>query len=117
MVQSGTTNIPGRVWTDYYQITQDTPTLTNGVDIRLWYITPDGYIYDTTYAGYNGQHSAFFSNATGNVTTGTCDSVYRSVEMTDTTVDSDMMSIYANCGGNHLFFEEPDASMPETATT
>lgn len=113
-VKNGAATQAGRVWTERYAIVQ---LDQNPADIRLWYVSEFGYIYDASYQQYMGINSIFVASNTGVVQAGTCNPAYRSVENNDAQYDIDSATIAARCNGQYrMFFEAPDPSLPTTAT-
>jgi hypothetical protein len=109
--QTGTTDIPGRVWTEQYTLTQITTPL--GIDFTYWYQDKSGYLYQTTYRDYNGLLSVLGASSLGLVEPGGgCTPLYKSVNMTDT----DFAIAPSNCQSYFkLFFEPPAADLPSSA--
>ena len=109
--QTGTTDIPGRVWTEQYTLTQiETPL---GIDFTYWYQDKSGYLYETTYRDYNGLLSILGASSIGLVESGGgCTPLYKSVNMTDT----DFAIAPSNCQSYFkLFFVSPAADLPASA--
>lgn len=112
-VKSGQTEQKGRIWTERYAIRQpgDTSYATN---LNYHYISEDGYIYRATYKGYNGQISTLSADAVGIRSGDDCESVYQSVEVSNTKYSPALGS----CGsGYKLFLEEPSGELPPKAKT
>ncbi|WP_158548096.1 DUF7927 domain-containing protein [Desertihabitans brevis] len=109
-VQDGSTDVSGRVWSERYVAFQ-TPTGTPA-EFGLTYVSREGYVYDAEYSGYNGVDSVFAADAAGVTLRNTCTSAYLSVEMDDT-----RYAATGACGDPYkIFFQTPDADLPETAT-
>lgn len=109
-------DVPGRVWSEHYWMTQQGTDLT--ADIEFWYLSEQGFLYDVEYADYHGIDSLFTANATGNALDGTCVSAYESYDLIGPFADPEFYTPTDECGPPYrIFFEEPDSSMPATATT
>jgi uncharacterized repeat protein (TIGR01451 family) len=107
-VQSGAAEIPGRVWSERYVFNQADAL----GDFTGWYQSQYGYTYRGTYLTYGGVDSTVLTTQYGNVTSGTCLSVYASANSSDTSVGQPDPT----CGGVFkVFFERPAADLPATA--
>jgi uncharacterized repeat protein (TIGR01451 family) len=115
-VQSGTTTLPGRVYTERYGMAQAS---TQTTDVTLWYQSEQGYQYRADYTAYNGIDSNFSSNATGVAQLNTCVSAYESMDSAGPYSDAGRLWTPppGECGDPYkIFFEAPSASLPATAT-
>jgi hypothetical protein len=109
-------DVPGRVWSDHYWMTQQGSG--SSADIEFWYLSEQGFLYDVEYGDYHGIDSLFTANATGNALDGTCVSAYESYDLIGPFADPGFYTPTDECGPPYrIFFEEPDSSMPATATT
>jgi hypothetical protein len=127
--RTGTANIPGRVWSDVYYISQSTgPTNqnTSPPSPTFWYMSRTGYQYKVTYRQYFGIDSAFTASAFGIVEPGTCTTQYKSMstEVLNSSATADILTQQVigdpenKCGGGYkLFFEAPAGDLPASATT
>ena len=115
-VQSGTTDVPGRVWTNQYQMAHAGPA--NTTDFTFYYQSEQGFLYEAEYMGYNGVDSTFSSNATGNALTGTCTPAYESFDGVGPFSDRDRFYTTTDqCGSRYkIFFDAPDPALPASAT-
>jgi uncharacterized repeat protein (TIGR01451 family) len=113
-VQSGTTTIPGRVYSNRYLMAQSATTAV----LNLWYQSEQGYRYQATYQNYNGIDSVISADATGVALDGTCVSAYQSRDLTGPNVDPNLWQPPpGQCGDPFkIFFEAPAADLPATAT-
>jgi hypothetical protein len=140
-VKSGSTNKPGRIWTDEVRISQinakEAPKDANGgTDLVYYAQRSDGYRYKITQKGYNGFGSTLKVGAFGiglpNETG--CASAYGSVEIPKDPSGNNWPETWApvyvpdplgrqgksldnlpNCSGlasYRIFFEEPDPALP-----
>ncbi|QBE49661.1 SpaA isopeptide-forming pilin-related protein [Leucobacter triazinivorans] len=108
-VQSGSTDKPGRVWTEQLDLRQGAADSS----FSLWYLGPYGNFYRADYQKLNGIDSNFRSNQFGVVKKGTCVSAYRSIDK----ADAQHSGYNASCGvPYHIFLEPPSASLPAAAT-
>ena len=111
-ITSGVAPQIGRVWSERYALRQPDSTEFIG-DFTMFYISEDGYIYRSKYFGYNGQISVLSADSVGIRSGDNCESVYRSVDVTD----AKLSPAYGDCGGSYkLFFEEPAGDLPTKAT-
>lgn len=105
-------NLAGRVWTDLY-MAYDGRNSSN-YDMEFWVVTEFGAVYNINLRGFTGGGWSLDSNAYGVVDAGTCDSLYRTTEMTSNS--SAYQQAGPECGDPYwLFFEEPAADLPQTA--
>jgi uncharacterized repeat protein (TIGR01451 family) len=113
-VRDGGMVIPGRVYTESYKMVQFS---TQPDDVDLWYQSELGYLYAGTYGGYQGIDSLFRFDSTGVRQGSSCESAYRSINVTGPHVDPDYSTAaLGECGDPYkIFFERPDEEMPETA--
>lgn len=110
-------DLPGRVWSEAYLMTQ-LGIEAASADIEFWYLSEQGFLYDVDYDDYDGIDSRFTANATGNALDGTCVSAYESYDAAGPFADPELYTPTDECGPPfRIFFEEPDSSMPATATT
>jgi hypothetical protein len=117
-VQSGTTSIPGRVWTEGYNLYNTEP-----IELALTYVSEQGFQYSVVHSGYRGVDSGLSSDATGNALTGTCIPAYKSYDNgTPPTFPYGDSATYdpprgdASCSDRYkIFFESPASDLPETA--
>lgn len=117
-VQSGTTAVPGRVWTQGYNLYNTEP-----VDLSLTYVSEHGFQYGVVHSGYVGVDSAIASDSTGNTLAGTCIPAYKSYDRgtapefpygDDDAYDPPRGD--GSCGDRYkIFFESPAPDLPETA--
>lgn len=117
-VQDGAANIPGRVYADQYNMTQ-AGTSTWTTDFSLWYVSEQGFRYQADYEGYNGVDSTLRSDAAGVAVLDSCVSAYRSIDVGGPSNDSADYGVNdpGECGDPYkLFFNDPAASLPATAT-
>lgn len=106
-VQSGATDVPGRVWSERFVMSQDPSSPP--VDISLWYQSEFGYTYRATHRGHHGTDSTFEADNFGIVRDGTCTPAYQS--------SATLRPAAGACGGTFkLFFDPPAADLPPTAT-
>jgi hypothetical protein len=117
-VQNGTTSIPGRVWSDTYSMSQISQFgFAPQASPTFWYMSDTGFIYRAQYRNYNGVDSVFSALKAGIVENGTCLSAYSSVERDNTSFEAEPNAIVSQCGGGYrVFFENPAADLPSTAT-
>ncbi|MFT4299191.1 MAG: hypothetical protein QM597_06120, partial [Aeromicrobium sp.] len=106
---TGVSEIPGRVWVTYYNIHQDDGTAK---DINFWMLNDSGYQYNLGLTNYYGIDSVVSANSMG-VPVGTagadaCTPSYRSWDGGGNSM--------ACADPYRLFFEEPAADLPATAT-
>ncbi|WP_166356204.1 DUF6923 family protein, partial [Phytoactinopolyspora limicola] len=116
-VMSGATAVDGRVWSEHYRMRQGA-TSTHDLDLDLWFQTDTGYLYEATYHGYNGVNSDIYADATGVAYADTCASAYESWTSDGPHSDPNLWVPSAgDCGDLYkIFFEQPAADLPETAT-
>lgn len=121
-VQNGSINIPGRVWSNAYYFSQngdstDSQQATNSPDIKMWYKSEIGYLYEVDYLDYFGIDSIFQANSFGIVEDGTCNTIYKSVPIGQSIgggVNPDQ--VVQNCGGEYkVFFDQPASDLPQRA--
>ena len=106
--------IPGRVWTESFAM-EDRFKMQL---FQLWYQTEFGYTYSIDFHQFRGINSYFDANAFGNVNSETCASAYQSLAGT---IHNNARPEYVpvtqapDCAfsPDKIFFERPDASMPE----
>lgn len=112
-VENGSTDIPGRVWTSLYSVSQAGGSISNGIDFSMWYQSDVGYQYRADYTDYNGIESNISASSLGLVTgPGSCTPLYKSVNR--------LLSGYAlapaSCDAAYkVFFEEPASDLPASA--
>ncbi|WP_425834042.1 SpaA isopeptide-forming pilin-related protein [Streptomyces fractus] len=106
-VESGGAAVPGRVWTDQYNIYQN-PGADKAENLRYWAVSDTGYQYQVDLRDYNGIYSAIEADSIGNVESGTCNPIYRSI-------DQNLRP--AKCAPQRLFFDKPAADLPATAAS
>ncbi|GLZ30111.1 hypothetical protein Lesp02_23010 [Lentzea sp. NBRC 105346] len=106
-VQSGATDVPGRVWTEKYALNQGATEVP--VDLSFWYQSEFGYTYQGNYRQYNGIDSTVAADNFGVVQTGTCTPAYQS--------SANLQVAGGTCGGVFkVFFEPPANDLPVSAT-
>lgn len=116
-VQDGTTDVPGRVWSNRYAMSNGTAT-----DFTLHYVSEQGFLYEAEFSGYIGINSVFAADAAGNTLNGTCTSAYLSYDQSgpnsdEATYDSPITRPFGTCGDPYkIFFDSPDPDLPTTAT-
>ena len=115
-VQAGAVTIPGRVYTEEYEPSQNDVQLPT--DITLYYQSSDGFVYEAIYSDYHGVDSNLQSNATGIALEGTCISGYESYDAIGPFSDEGRLDLTTTqCGPLYkIFFEPPDPAMPDAAT-
>lgn len=122
-VQNGSTNIPGRVWSNAYYFSQNGDSTnaaqaTNSPDIKMWYKSRTGYLYEVDYLDYYGIDSVFQANSFGIVEDGACNAIYKSAPIGQAIgggLNPDQ--VVQSCGGEYkVFFEEPSSDLPDQAT-
>lgn len=112
-VKSGAEEQKGRIWTERYSIRQPAPA-SYLTDFTYYYISEDGFIYRANYKGFNGQISTLSADGIGLRKAKTCESAYRSAEVSD----AKFSPALGSCGSAYkLFFEEPTGSLPTKAST
>ncbi|WP_166375844.1 DUF11 domain-containing protein [Aeromicrobium phragmitis] len=116
-VQNGATDIPGRVWSERYQMLQTGAAAGDSTDFDLYYLSREGFLYEASYTEFNGVDSTFSSDAAGNTLAGTCTSAYLSYQDGGPYGQGDQYDSPGNCGDPYkIFFERPATDMPQTAT-
>ena len=117
-VQLGAVDVSGRVWSEKYTQAQATlfQDATSLYDISFWFQSEFGVLYEVDYTDYNGIHSIFLADPVGNRVNGSCTSAYKSVYFNDPDF-SPADEGECNDGAFKLFFEQPDQTLPATATT
>ncbi len=113
-VQTGSTDIPGRVWSSVYNVSQLGGAPPTGVNFSAWYQSEFGYLYKATNFDYNGIQSAIQGDALGLVKSGGgCVPLYKSVNRNDLSYAFPA----ANCASTFkTFFEVPASDLPVSAT-
>lgn len=113
-VKTGSTDIPGRVWSSVYNVAQQGGTPPTGVDFLTWYQSQFGYLYKTTNYDYNGISSAIQADALGLVQSGGgCIPLYKSVNRNSTSFAFPPGS----CNSAYkIFYETPASDLPASAT-
>lgn len=116
-VQDGSgADVPGRVWSERFGLSQPGSTAA-AVDMTLYYLSREGFLYEAVYEGFNGINSTLVSDAAGNTLKGTCTSAYLSYEMTGPYDGRGVYDTPGNCGDPYkIFFEAPAADLPASAT-
>lgn len=112
-VQQGSNNLSGRVWSYRYLMYNSNPATFN-----LWYLSPQGYKYQSTHADFYGIDSVFAANQFGNIYTDTCSSAYRSIETTQggPYYDPSFSNRSSDCGKPYaIFFQAPAGALPVSA--
>lgn len=119
-VQSGTANVPGRVWTEQYNMFNVDP-----VDLTFTYVSEQGFQYETIQSGFRGVDANIASDAVGNTLAGTCVPAYKSYDGgvppvfpygDDAVYDTPIIASGQSCGDSYkIFFESPASDLPETA--
>lgn len=108
------TVIPGRAWT-----TRDTIIQTSSrpfPDLEYWVVNNTGYIYSVNLDGYNGINSVIQANSVGWAGED-CAPSYASYEYDATDIGSNAPPL-PDCGEDfRIFYEEPAADLPESATS
>lgn len=114
VVQNGSTNIPGRVWSETYDLAQPGGTPPAGTDFVVWYQSEFGYQYQAGYSDYNGIQSIIQASGVGLVKSGGgCTPLYKSVNQNDT----NFALAPASCEADYkLFFEQMASDLPTSAT-
>ncbi|HIY67365.1 MAG TPA: hypothetical protein H9830_13950, partial [Candidatus Agrococcus pullicola] len=109
------TPVPGRVWSERPQISQDAGELR---DLSFWMVNDTGYQYRVDLNDYNGYQSFITASAFG-ITDENCVPTYKSVEAsTEPGRDGlpDDLSLRTDCAPIfRAFFAEPAADLPATA--
>lgn len=112
-VKSGSDEQHGRLWTERYALRQPAAA-SYATDFTYYYVSEDGYVYRAIYKGYNGQISTLSADGVGLRAVNTCESAYRSADVSDTKY----APAFGGCGGAYkLFFEEPAGNLPTKAST
>ncbi|MDQ4054770.1 MAG: GEVED domain-containing protein [Actinomycetota bacterium] len=114
-VQNGATTIPGRVYSEHYNMSQRRSDTSN---VSLWYVSEEGFQYRADYLAYNGIDSSFRSDATGVANLDTCVSAYESMDVRGPYDDGNRLWLppLEQCGDPYkIFFEAPSDSLPATA--
>lgn len=114
--------VPGRVWTEQYEMANE--VFDDSESFTFWYLGEFGDLYRVDYADFNGVNSTFAASAVGLVPIdgGRCTPTYRSsqreIEPNAADPNTPLRPLHdGECGGRYrIFFEEPDASLPPTAT-
>lgn len=114
-VSSGGGEIPGRVWSDAYYMSQPLPDQPGGAfhDLEFWFQSEFGVLYELKYLRFNGIHSVFEANPVGNRYEGTCQPAYRSIFFNDAAFSP----ADGECGEGafKVFFDRPDPTLPASA--
>lgn len=108
------TVIPGRAWT-----TRDTIIQTNSrpfPDLEYWVVNNTGYIYSVNLDGYNGINSVIQANSVG-WAGDDCAPSYASYEYDATDIGSNAPPLPACGEAFRIFYEEPAADLPVSATS
>lgn len=121
-VLNGATAVPGRVWTEAYEMSN--LDFSSTVDLDLWYLGEFGDLYRAAYSDFNGVNSTFLASGVGlvQVTGADCVPQYRSSqregELNPADPSPPLRPLQAGeCEGRYkIFFQSPDTSMPATAT-
>jgi LPXTG-motif cell wall-anchored protein len=112
---AGSTNLPGRVWTEQYVMAQHGTHTPGDADFSLWYQSQEGFLYQANFTDFNGVDSITSSNATGNALAGTCVSAYESYDTVGPYLDPQFWTPTDECGDRYkLFFQNPDPALPST---
>jgi hypothetical protein len=120
-VTSQGVEIPGRVWTEEYEMTNLDFSTT--VDFDFWYLGEFGDLYRADYTDFNGVNSTFLASGVGLVrqSGATCVPQYRSSQRANQLNPADSSPALrplqaGECGGRYkIFFQTPDLGMPATA--
>ncbi|TWP52421.1 hypothetical protein FKR81_08775 [Lentzea tibetensis] len=105
-VRRGTELLPGRVWTERYEISRDTGEPP--VDLTFWYQGEYGYTYRATFREHHGVDWAVAADNLGVVRDFTCTPVHASSDR--------LPAADGWCGGAYkVFFEPPAADLPAEA--
>lgn len=121
-VQDGGSVKSGRVWSTSYNMRNEAP-----VDLTVYYLNQQGFLYQADYSGYNGVDSNLAVDSVGNTFDGTCTSAYKSYDFGTTadgfpygdedTYDTTRLRDPGSCGDVYkIFFDEPSADLPATGT-
>ncbi|NED96051.1 DUF11 domain-containing protein [Phytoactinopolyspora alkaliphila] len=117
-VRDGASTLDGRVWTENYNMRQASGDPL--AEFSFWYQTEHGYLYEATYAGYNGINSIFRADGTGVRYNDTCTSAYASIVYANQqgeVPDPDRsVTGLGECGDPYkIFFEHPAADLPASS--
>lgn len=107
-VSAGGVEQTGRIWVEQYTMNQFADETLS--EFPIWMVNNSGYVYSVVLRDFNGINSVIEADSVGNAVSGEecATPLYASIELED--VDG------SACGENYrLFFEEPDADLPETA--
>jgi len=118
-VQRGGVDIPGRVWSENYNMAQrgiEGTDLLAGADFTLYYQAVTGDQYRATYLGFNGIDSTFNANGIGLRVPPSCESYYESAQ-NGGPLSTGHRPAGPECGPVYkIFFEQPNEDLPQTAT-
>lgn len=108
-VAASGSEVPGRVWSDRYLMRQSSAS-----DLKVYLLGRSGYRYDVTLDDYMGINSTILATPFGNVNDQTeCAPLYRSVDS-----EPESPTSVTTCAPYyHVFFNEPAADLPQSATS
>jgi len=119
-VTAGTTERPGRTWSEDFRAVDRLYNVNPNVDLTLWYQTPQGFTYQVDRLEMQGIDSNFSANAFGNMDTTTCTSAYRTIFSRTSMLGDDTYQQSEGSGCDYtafkIFFERPDAGLPQHVT-
>jgi fimbrial isopeptide formation D2 family protein len=104
--------VPGRTWTNEYNISQDNAgTPTPLADLDFWLVNDSGYQYAVDLNGYNGVYSTIAANSVG-VADASCVPTYQSASSARIAAEN----LRVDCEPHYrVFFDAPAADLPVSA--
>ena len=111
---AGGTAIPGRAFTTLFAATIG-DWAVNAMNSQVYFLTYEGFEYKIDLNGLDPFRFLFFANSRGFTTNGV--SAFRSVAQAGAVFQNPLSPDTATDKTHKMFFNQPDASLPMTATT